>query len=53
MRTFVITTGKKVKGFKVYSIDVPKLSNATIEKVHFIQVPFFNLAIFMGYKLAH
>ena len=52
MRTFKITIGKRVKGFKFYSVDVPNLRNATTEKVYFIQIPFFNLALFMSYKLA-
>ena len=52
MRTFKITTGKQVIGFKFISVDVPNLRNATSERVYFIQVPFFNLALFMGYKLA-
>ena len=51
MRAFKVTTGKKVKGFKAIAIDVPNLRNATRERVYFIQVPFFNLALFMGYKL--
>ena len=52
MRTFKITIGKKVKGFNFYSFNVPNLNNATSERVYFIQVPFFSLALFMGYKLA-
>jgi hypothetical protein len=52
MRTFKITIGKQVKGFNFISVDVPNLNNGTSEKVHFIQVPFFNLALFMGYELA-
>lgn len=50
MRTFKITISKRVKGFKFHSVDVPNLRNATSEKVYFIQVPFLNLALFMGYK---
>jgi hypothetical protein len=51
MRTFVITTGKRVKGFKLYWVDSPNLGNATTERVYFIQVPFFSFALFMGSKL--
>ena len=50
MRTFKITISKRVKGFKFYSVDVPNLRNATSERVYFIQVPFLNLGVFMGYK---
>ena len=50
MRTFKITIGKKVRGFNFYLFNVPNLKNATIEKVYFIQVPFFSVALFMGYK---
>ena len=52
MRTFKTTIGKQVKGFNFYSVSVPNLNNATSEKVYFIQVPFFNFALFMGYELA-
>lgn len=51
MRTFKITISRKVKGFNLLTINVPNLTNATAEKVYFIQVPFINVAIFTGYKL--
>ena len=52
IRAFGFVTGKQVKGFKLYWVDSPNLRNATTERVYFIQVPFFSLALFMGYKLA-
>ena len=52
MRAVKVTIGRKVKGFNFTSVDVPNLKKCTVEKVYFIQVPFFNLALFMGYKLA-
>jgi hypothetical protein len=50
MRNFKITIGKQVKGFNFYSLHVPNLRKGTSERVYFIQAPFLNIALFMGYK---